>query len=231
MSVINSIFKRIDDEVNQLIIDNPLEKGNQFEELSKLYWDSWEHLKNKMGTSAGWPWFGEYIVFYAVKQHIENIMDVEFKISSKYEFKSVKIYSAKLDSKNVILGHNACLKLNDSPDVRPDIFLRVNNNRLIFSIDVKVSITSTWAMARKKGGALSKLSRTIADSKWENNPLGYLICLDRKMPTPADRCTIYQREGVRIVGPRGGSIEQKLANTDFPMTTFQTCINEIIDML
>jgi len=229
VETINSIFKIIDGKVKEIVENYPIDEGNQFEELSKLYWDSWNHLKNKMGTSAGWPWFGEYIVFYAVKYHIENKTGVDFENKLKRGFGSVKVYTAELDDKSLVLGHNAILKLKDRSSVRPDIFFLVNNEQLIFTIDVKVSITSKWTMASSKGGALIKLARTMEDSRWKRTPLGYLICLDKDMSTPAQMCNRYQEKGVKIVGPRGGLIEKKLKSSDFPMTTFQGCIREILE--
>lgn len=228
--VVDFVFRIIDKRVDRLIEEHPVERGDQLEKLSKLYWDSWEHLKNKMGTSAGWPWFGEYIVFRTLKRHIEKRTEVGFQAIHRKAFGSVKVFVGEDEGKSLLLAHNARLELKDSKAVRPDIFL-LDGENLVFTIDVKVYITSTWAMARANGGALNKLSRTVQDTKWQGEPLGYLICLHEDMPAQASRCNVYQEKGVKIVGPRGGSIENKLRSSAYPMTSFKTCINEILGRL
>ena len=183
-----------------------------------------------MGTSAGFPWLGEYIVFYTVKSQIEKKIGTRFGITRKKPFGSVKVFVAEEKEKDLLIAHNARLDLNDSGAVRPDIFL-LDGDNLLFTIDVKVVIASTWVIAGKKGGALSKLKRTMEDSRWKNTPLAYLISLHKDMPAEATRCNFFQESGVRIVSPRGGSIERKLSESRFPMTTFVTCIDEILERL
>lgn len=228
--VVDKVFRTIDEKVDGLIEEHPVEHGDQLEKLSKLYWDSWEHLKKKMGTSAGWPWFGEYIVFHTLKHHIEKRTEIVFQDTLRKAFGSVRVFVGEDEGKSLLLAHNARLKLKDSKAVRPDIFLLEGEN-LVFTIDVKVYITSTWAMARTKGGALSKLSRTVQDTRWQGKPLGYFISLHKDMPAPASKCNVFQKRGVKIVGPRGGKIESKLRGSPYPMTSFEACLDEILGRL
>jgi len=230
VKIIDTVFEAIDDKLDHLIKEHPIKRNNQLEQLSKLYWDSWEHLKEKMGTSAGWPWFGEYMIFYTLMHHIQKETGMKFRTALMDPHGSVKVFLGTHEDKHLLLAHNAKLMLEDSKPVRPDIFL-LYSDHLVFTIDVKVCITSTWAMAREEDGALSKLARTIEDSKWKKISLGYLISLHKDMPTSANKCIPFQKKGVGIVGPRGGSIEKKLEKSTFPMIAFESCINEILGRL
>lgn len=222
------IFNKVDKEVQKIL---KKDVQIQFDELSSLYWDTWKKLKLHMGTSAGWPWLGEYIVFYSIKDHLQEMLDCEFVISKK------RIHGRTIDIRTFvdheehpeyILGHNGKLTLQDTKAVRPDIYLyKTMGKKLILTIDVKVVITSSTTLHI----ALSKLNRTINDSKWKsdisNKPLGYLMCLDPRFPCDLAKVRKYQQGGVGIVGPHGSSIESKLSTGDYPMTSFAECISQI----
>ncbi len=184
-----------------------------------------------MGTSAGWPWLGEYIVFYTLKKHLQRMLDCEFIISKNRLHGYTRYIWPFVDCKEkpeYILVHNGRLRLPDSKDVRPDIYLqKTSGEKLIFTIDVKVIITGSYALH----SALSKLKRTINDSRWKsdktNRPLGYLMSLDPLFPSNYEKVRKYQQNGVSIVGLQNSPTERKLNEGDYPMVTFTDCISQI----
>ena len=214
------IFKLVNSEV-----DNILKLGldHQFPQLSSLYTNTRDGLKEQMGTSAGWPWLGEYIVFYTLKKHLQRMLDCTFSFSTINGF-----FVDHKENPKYRLVHDGKLQLDDSKDVSPDIYLyKISGKKLIFTIDVKVTIT--WS--GRLNTALSKLKRTINDSRWEldkpNRPLRYLMCLDTLFPSNYKKVHKYLQKGVSIVGPQNSSIESKLKEGDYPMVTFTDCISQI----
>jgi hypothetical protein len=245
--LLRPIFERVNRKV-ECIFELGIE--NQFEQLSSLYESVRNGLKLFMGTSAGWPWLGEYAIFYILKLHLEKILDCSFTLSKKPKdgFTGAIIpFVDSTDEAEYFLVHNGGLRLADSKtysktkDVRPDVYLQKRYDKhsyeLIFTIDVKVKITGTYALSN----ALSKLKRTISDSKWifDNTPkpLGYLMSLDSSFPSNHEKVHKYQESGVSIVGPKTtvdntgssqiSSIAHKLNNGNYPMTTFEECISQI----
>lgn len=229
IDITTPIFKLVNSEIDNIL---KLELDDQFEQLSSLYMHNTRKLlKEQMGTSAGWPWLGEYIFFYTLRKHLQRMLDCEFIISKNHKHGYTGDIWPFVDSKEkpeYILVHNGRLRLPDSKDVRPDIYLyKRNGEKLIFTIDVKVFITWSGALHT----ALSKLNRTINDSRWKldktNRPLGYLMSLDPRFPSNYEKVRKYQQNGVSIVGPRNSPIESELEGGDYPMVTFSDCISQI----
>ena len=211
------VFDYLEETLEDMMTNNP--QIGLIEQLSHFYWESWHALKNRMGTSAGWPWFGEYMIFFVVKKYIENAFGLKFKISKSEmhgSTKDIRIFVDDESNPTLFLGHNALIpkkigseKLTYRPDVQVS-HRGWKNGNLLFVADAKTLVTGRGSFIK----TMRKLNAVREDDKlWE--PLlvdrqCYLISLEKGFGVRKDRLpkdVINSR--VKIVGPMGGKLEER----------------------
>ncbi len=211
------VFDYLEKALEDMMTDNS--QIGLIKQLSDFYWDSWHTLKDRMGTSAGWPWFGEYMIFSVVKKYIETVFGLEFKTSKSKRHGSTKDIRIFVDDENnpkLFLGHNALIPKtigNGKLTYRPDVQISHRgwkDGRLVFVADAKVLITGRGSFIE----TIRKLNAVMEDDKlWEPSLTDrqcYLISLEKGFGIRKDRLpkdVINSR--VKIVGPLEGKLEER----------------------
>ncbi len=218
---VERLLSLVHNRINQVMKQYP--NRGLIDALARIYWKSWWSIKPLSGTSAQWPWLAEYSVFYVVKQHFEKILNEKFNPmkGTKYLWRFV------IDSNNMkyTLSHNYFLETKEGMErkIQPDVFLLKNDN-LVFTMDVKVALSDSASLCN----ALDKLSLTA--ETYSSQP--YLVSVAQNLTFSASAgvkksMKRFHSLGGMIVGPKDGTLDQKMKELSYHLSSLEECFVKI----
>lgn len=152
-SLVRKFFDKIEGRIDYLL-GNQERKKDLMASLRDITRESEKTLRPIIGTSAGWPWFAEHIVFHVVRRTIERTIGSDLEAIEQSPWKR-RVFVDR--ERKFTLGHDVPLKqlLNsDSSMQRPDICL-VHRKRIILTVEVKTAV----AVPKILVDAFEKLTR------------------------------------------------------------------------
>jgi hypothetical protein len=164
LPIVGGLFTELDNYVNKCL-NNLDDIMNKFTED---WWEMWNKLKELTGTSAGFPWLPEYLVFQSTRKLLEKELGIEFK-SKPVPNKTLYHFTAEYDSKKIVIGHSVAYYVEEGERMgpRPDVTVRVNDETIaIFEIKVGLDCISALRMCN----SLDKLFKRL-----ERPPLVYIV--------------------------------------------------------
>ncbi len=246
------IFRWIDKEIEDT--DQKSEKSadefSLIKGITSLYWETWTGLKHIMGTSAGWAWFGEYMVFRLIRRILERLFpshefrimnvdgELEKRFGTKRELrrkvgttKDVWVYGlykkVQKDTENfdLILAHNA--NLPEKGGYRTDVCVLDSELKPLVVVEAKNLLTDSHTLP----AALKRLARVSDDESC----LRYLVALecDGNSDETDTRKTEDKLNGTQwaVVAVPGGKLEKSIRNIikkgENPIMPLRECLDRI----
>ncbi len=216
---VTDLFEVIDGEIKAI---QEKSSGNLIESLSALYWRTWVGLKHISGTSAGWPWLSEYIIFYIIKSSIQSFFGAgsfvpippTHKLAETLE--STKdiwpfVLDHEIDSPKLVLTHNAKLP---GYDIHPDICVLDGKLNPLCVVEIKVNLKDKKVLPT----TVARLNSINAS----RNCYKYIIVFDTDSTFDQDETQKhlgeYKEEGVRFIVPKGGKLYNNLLEIAKPIS-------------
>jgi len=153
LPIVGGLFTELDNYVDECLnnLDNIMEK------FTKDWCEMWKKLKELTGTSEGFPWLPEYLVFQSVRKHLERELGIKFK-HELVPNKTVYHFTAKHDGKRIDIGHSVAYP--EYVGLRPDVTVRVNGKSIaIFEIKVGMDCDIASRMCNSLNKLLDHLKR------------------------------------------------------------------------
>ncbi len=176
LPIVGNLFDKIDSYVDGCLSD----LDNIMEKFTKDWWKLWNKLKKVMGTSAGFTWLPEYLIFQTIKRYLENELKSKFLEQKQNKTKVVVCdFVLNYHGKEIVLGHNAIYDeyKEGKRSPRPDIILRINNKTIVI-FEVKVGMDKNIIEHTSKS-----LEKLLKKCDWLKDPKVYIVYFSEKLWT------------------------------------------------
>ena len=202
-------FLRGIDRMVDVLLDNP--SADLMTALPQIKREAGETLRPIMGTSAGWSWLSEYMLFHAFRRTIEETIGSKLEAIEPPRGRKRWVF---VDSTGeFVLGHDTTLAqlLNkESSDMfwnqTPDICL-VHRKRIMLTVEAKTSIIKF----EKLNGVFRKLTSIQERAKKRPRSLAFFISYARSLEAKPQKVVNSYRKFYEAGGRYVGRFDHNLA--------------------
>ncbi len=232
---LKELFNLIDREIEELD-DNSMERFSLIWNVSDLYWKTFTGLKSCMGTSSGWPWFGEYVIFHLIRYKLRRLFPTHVLKTIKYRSplskdagttKDVWVYGLFENQQGIdelpylILAHNA--KFPKIGGYRADISILSRSMERLAVIEVKIDPVN--------GDTIPNALQNLANVSTNPKCLRFLVILERNGSFHEEKLEMAMKAmtGKRygVVALPGGTLQENLKTAGISLMPLQECLTLI----